>query len=159
MKPLGDPRSYRPISFKILERFVYTGVKPLIDPLLPREQGGFRREKLAVDQVTFLTQEIENSYSPKKKTCAVFVDFTAVYDTLWHRGLTCKLLHLLPDRHIASLLMELVQKPSFTLTTNTESQSRLRRLENGVPQGSVITPLLSNIYIHDLPVINAKKFA
>jgi len=40
-KPLGDPRSYRPISllcvpFKILERLIYAGVEPIIDPLLPQ---------------------------------------------------------------------------------------------------------------------------
>jgi len=59
-KPLGDPRSYRPISllcvpFKILERLIYACVDPIIDPLLPREQAGFRHGKTTVDQVTLLT--------------------------------------------------------------------------------------------------------
>ena len=48
-KPVGDPKSYRPISllcvsYKILERLIYARVKPLIDPLLSKEQAGFRRE-------------------------------------------------------------------------------------------------------------------
>jgi len=47
----------------------------------------------------------------------VFVDLTAAYDTVWHRGLTCKLLRLLPDRHMVSFIMELVRNRSFTLTT------------------------------------------
>jgi len=45
-KPLGDPKIYRPISllcvlFKFLERLICTRVKPIIDPLIPREQAGF----------------------------------------------------------------------------------------------------------------------
>ena len=38
---------------------------------------------------------------------AVFVDLTAVYDIVWHRGLTCKLLRLLPNKHMVQLIMEL----------------------------------------------------
>ena len=46
-KPLGDPKNYRPISllcvpFEILERLIYAGVNPIIDPLLPQEQAGFQ---------------------------------------------------------------------------------------------------------------------
>jgi len=46
---------------------------------------------LAVDQLTLLTQNIEDSFSAKKDG-AVFVNLTAVYDTVWHHGLTYKLL-------------------------------------------------------------------
>ena len=64
----------------------------------------------------------------------VFIDLTAAYDTVWHRGLTCKLLRLLPDKHMVKMIMELVRNRSFTLTTGDSKQSRLRRLKNGVPQ-------------------------
>ena len=55
-KPVGDPKSYRPISllcvpYDILERLIYARIEPLIDPLLPKEQAGFRRGKSTVDQV------------------------------------------------------------------------------------------------------------
>ena len=163
-KPVGDPKSYRPISllcvpYKILERLIYARVEPLIDPLLPKEQAGFRRGKSTVDQAFLLTQSIEDSFEAKKKAGAVFIDLTAAYDTVWHRGLTCKLLRLLPDKHMVKMIMELVRNRSFTLTTGDSKQSRLRRLKNGVPQGSVLAPLLFNIYTYDLPFMISRKFA
>ena len=77
-KPVGDPKSYRPISllcvlYKILGRLIYACVEPLIDPLLPKEQAEFGRGKSTVDQVVLLTQNIENSFEAKKKDGAVFV--------------------------------------------------------------------------------------
>ena len=163
-KPVGDPKSYRPISllcvpYKILERLIYARVESLIDPLLPKEQAGFRRGKSTVDQVVLLTQNIEDSFEAKKKAGAVFIDLTAAYDTVWHRGLTCKLLRLLPDKHMVKMIMELVRNQSFTLTTGDIKQSRLRRLKNGVSQGSVLAPLLFNIYTYDVPSMISRKFA
>ena len=75
----------------------------------------------------------------------MFVDLTAAYDTVWQSGLTCKLLQLLPDRHMVHMIMEMVSNRSFTLTTGNGQKSRLRRLKNGVPQGSVLASLMFNI--------------
>jgi len=68
--------------------------------LLPQEQAGFRHERLIVDQVTLLTQDIEGSFSAKKAG-AMSVDLTAAYDTAWHQGFTCQ---LLPDRHMVCMI-------------------------------------------------------
>ena len=162
-KPVGDPKSYRPISllcvlYKILERLIYARVESLIDPLIPIEQAGFRRRKSTVDQVVLLTQNIEDSFEAKKKAGAVFINLTAAYDTVWHRDLTCKLLRL-PDKHMVRIIMELVRNRSFTLTTGDSKQTKLHRLKNGVPQGSVLAPLLFNIYTYDLPFMISRKFA
>jgi len=72
----------------------------------------------------------------------VFVDLAAAYDTAWHHGLTCKLLQLLPDRHMVHMTMEMASNRSFTLTTGNSKRSSLRRLKNGVSQGSVLAPLI-----------------
>ena len=161
---MGNPKSYRPISllcvpYKILERLIYTRIEPLIDPLLPKEQAGFRRGKSTVDQVVLLNQNIEDSVEAKKKAGAVFIDLTAAYDTVWHRGLTCKLLRLLPDKHMVKMIMELVRNRSFILITGDSKKNRLRRLKNGVPQESVLAPLLFNIYTYDFPSMISRKFA
>ena len=147
------------VPYRILERLICAPVEPLIDSLLPKEQAEFRCGKSTVDQVVLLTQNIEDSYEAKKKAGAVFIDLTAAYDTVWHRGLTCKLLRLLPDKHLVRIIMELVRNRSFTLTTGDNKQSRLRRLENVVPQGSVLAPLLFNIQTYNVPSMISRKFA
>ena len=124
-----------------MERLIHARIEPIVDPLLPQEQAGFRCGRSTTDQVALLTKEIEDSFSAKKKAGAVFVDLTAFYDTVWRRGLTCKLLRTLPDRHIVSFIIKLVRNRSFTLTTGKGAQSRLRRLKNGVPQRSVLATL------------------
>ena len=163
-KPVEVPKSYRPISllcvpYKILERLIYARIESIVDLLLPGEQAGFRHGKSTVNQVVLLTQNIEDSFEAKKKAGAVFVDLTAAYDTVWHRGLTCKLRRLLSDKHMVRMIMELVRNRSFTLTTSDSKRSRLRRLKNDVPQGSVLAPLLSNIYVYDLPSTVSRRYA
>ena len=132
-KLIDDPKIYRPIStlcvsYKILERLIHACVEPIVDPLLPREQAGFQRGRSTVDQTVLLTQNIENSFEAKKKAGAMFIDLTAACDPVWHRGLTCKLLGLLPNKYVVQMIIELVRTRSLTLTTGDSKQSRLGRL-------------------------------
>ena len=110
-----------------------------------------------------MTQILENSFEAKKKPGAIFVNLTAAYNTVSHRGLTCKLLRLLQDKHMVKMIMELVQNQSFTLTTGDSKQIRLRHLKNGIPQQSVMAPIKrsafhdfqKNTYADDLALLHS----
>ena len=56
------------------------------------------------------------------------------------------------------MIKELVRNGSFTFTTGDSNQSRLCRMKNGVPQGSVLAPLLINFYTYDLFSTSSRKF-
>ena len=113
------------VPFNNLERLIYARVEPIIGPFLQQEQGGFQHGRSTKDQVILLTQDIEDSFSVKKAGA----DLTAVCDTVWHRGVTCKLLRLLHDIHRVCMIMEVIGNRSFTLTTCNGKRSRLRRLK------------------------------
>ena len=83
--------------------------------MLSKEQAGFRRGKSIVNQVVLLTQNIEDSLEAKKAG-VIFVDLTAAYDTVWHRGLNLQDAEASADNHIVRMIMELVRNQNFILT-------------------------------------------
>ena len=133
-------------------------LNPVVDPQLPDEQAGFRHGRCTVHQIIKLTEDIEESFEEGNKAGAVLVDLTAAYDTVWHHGLTLKLLRIVPDRHLVRFLATIIANRSFITKTSDGQTSRLRRLRNGVPQGSVLSPMLFNIYISDLPSTTSRKY-
>ena len=153
-KPVEDLKSYRPISllyvpYKILERLMHTCAELIVDPLL-RDQAGFQCGRSTVDQTVLLTQNVDDLFEAKKKAGAVVCQSGTCLRTVWYCGLTCRLLRLLPDKHTVHMIMELVLNRSFTLTIGDSKQSRLRCLQNGLTQGSVLAPLLFSIYTYNL---------
>ena len=141
-----------------MERLLHARLDPVIDPKLPKDQAGFRRGKSTVDQVILLTQDIKDTFQHGEKAGVVLLDLTAAYDTVWLRGLHLKLLQTILDQHMVGFIMEMLSNRSFTLHTSDGQHSRLRRLKNGVHQGSVLAPMLFNIYIHDITDIQSKKY-
>jgi len=159
-KPLGDSKSYHPISqlCNILQDHQETHLHLCRTnhwPTTPAGPVSFQHGRLTADQVTLLTQDIEDSFSAWKKVRAVFVNLIAAYVTVWHCTLTCKLLRLLPERHMILMIIEMVGNHSFTLTIDKCSTSR--SVKNGVPQWSIQAPL-SNIFTSDLSTIVSRKY-
>ena len=162
-KPVSEAPSYRPISllcssFKLLERVLLNRIYPIIDPLLPPEQSGFRKGRATIDQVALLTQKIEEGFDQKQIIGAVFLDLTAAYDTVWHRGLRLKLQRHITSEKLTNFIMETLASRSFVLYTDHGQSSKPYRLKNGVAQGSVLAPLLYNLYTADLPYTLGTKY-
>ena len=158
LKPGKDsslPKSYRPISllshtYKLFERMILNRVAPVIDERLIPEQAGFRPGKSTTSQVLNLTQYIEDGFEKGLVTGTVFVDLSAAYDTVNHRCLLHKIQELTEDIRLTELIGSMLENRFFFVELGVK-KSRWRKLKNGLPQGSVLAPLLFNIYTNDQP--------
>jgi hypothetical protein len=122
----------------------------LIEDVTPINQAGFRQHRSCTEQVMALTTHIEASFQHQLKTGAVFVDLTAAYDTVWREGLMIKFLENVPCLKLFNLLNNMLTNRYFQVFLGDQS-SRWRCLNNGLPQGSVLAPILYNLYMLDLP--------
>ena len=160
LKPKKDPllpKSYRPISllciaYKLYEKLLLTRIAPIVEDQLSKDQAGFRPGRSCCDQVLNLTQYIEDGFERKQVTGTVFVDLSAAYDTVNHRQLIIKAAKMLKSRRLIEALQSILSNRRFFVEMNGR-KSRWRIQRNGLPQGSVLAPLLFNMYTNDMPDI------
>ncbi|NEO82313.1 reverse transcriptase domain-containing protein [Moorena sp. SIO4G3] len=166
LKPGKDPehpKSYRPISllcilYKLYERLIMARISPTVDEQLSPDQAGFRPGRSCCGQVLNLTQFIEDGYENKLITGAVFVDLTAAYDTVNHRALLLKVAQTVKNTSVVRIIESLLVNRRFFVEMDGK-RSRWRRQNNGLPQGSVLAPMLFNIYTNDQPQFkNIRRF-
>ena len=148
--------SYGPISLlsclgKTMERIMNRRLQHHLEKngLLSPSQSGFRKNRSTEDQMTLLTQDIENGFQQKMKTLAVFVDLTKAFDKVWKEGLLFKLLRRKACGNMYSWIQSYLFQRSVWVRLDRQTSSSAK-IREGVPQGGVISPTLFFIFIHGI---------
>jgi len=157
-KPSGALKSYRPVSLtscvvKLMERLVAERIYHIMETgnCFSKLQAGFRRGRSCEDQILKLTQAIENGFQMKKmeRSVLVLLDFSSAFDTVWRQRLLLSMneqgIPMPIIRWIASFLDNRQARVRFG-----DGLSKARIMRQGLPQGSVLSPLLFIMYINNL---------
>ena len=138
-------------TYKFFERMILNRLNPLIETMIIDQQAGFRPGKSTTGQLFNLTQHIENGYERGVVTGTVFVDLSAAYDTISHKLLLNNIYRMTSYIKITDLIGNMLSTRRYFVELNGQ-KSRWRNQKNGLPQGSVLSPVLFNIYTSDQPI-------
>jgi len=158
-KPNKDPKlgaSYRPISLlspiaKCLEKTIL----PTLTQHLPSKdfQHGFKSKHSTVTALQNITNTIAkgfNQKAPPKRTILVSLDMSKAFDTVNIHTLVNKLQETTTPPTLIKYVANYIKgRKAFTQYNNANSKQQT--LRTGVPQGGVLSPILFNLYVSDIP--------
>ena len=159
LKPGKDsslPQGYRPIALtscgcKLYERMINFRLVWLLESknLLSNRQFGFRKNRSTMDPLSFITREIQNAFAIQNQTIAVFFDLEKAYDTTWRGGILKQLAEWGIGGNMFFAIKDFLSDRYLKVRVGSVFSSSYIQ-EEGIPQGSVLSPTLFNIAINGL---------
>ena len=154
----SDFGNYRPISIlpvisKLYEKVMYKRLYSFLttNNILNKSQYGFRSKHSTIHAVTELIENILDGYENKESTLSVFVDLSKAFDTINHDILLNKLCHYGVRGQALEWFKSYLLNRKQYVSLGAEYKSQILPIECGVPQGSILGPLLFIIYTNDIP--------
>ena len=114
------------------------------------EQFGFLANHSTSHAIQIIKNDVTNGIKKKQSTSMVLLDIQKAFDCVWHTGLIYKMIKLGFSPNLIKVIHSYLKSREFIVNVENSS-SRPRKIKAGVPQGSILGPILFLIYIHDIP--------
>ena len=148
--------NYRPISLlpifsKIMERLIYDQFMEYINfnGILSELQFGFQKNKSTEHAISSIVSNITDAHTKKQSSYCIFLDFAKAFDTVNHDILIEKLKHYGVTGSTLDLFKSYLTNRSQVVEVNGKLSDK-GIIKHGVPQGSILGPLLFLLYINDI---------